>query len=133
LSETQWEGEAAFLVQDTVDPDDERTDSVFAIDGSRVLRVEKDVFSVDRATGDETETMHVVYDPGFLRFDAAWLEEGPGFEQTENYDRTETSPGSDPDPARGRSHIFTVESVSETLTVDAGTFRGCLRVRRTRN
>ena len=49
------------------------------------------------------------------------------------YQRTETQagePAKDPQP---RAHIYTVESVTERVTVPAGTFQNCLRVRRQRD
>ena len=46
--------------------------------------------------------------------------------------RTETHPG-EASKTRPRAHVYTVESTSETVTVPAGKFLDCLRVRRERD
>jgi hypothetical protein len=108
------------------DPDGESSRSVFEVDEGDVLRVEED------ALLDDELVYTAVYDPGFLRFSAAWVEADQGFEETRRYDRTETEAGMDPKEPQPRAHTFTVESVNETVTVPAGAFRNCLRVRRVR-
>jgi hypothetical protein len=110
----------------TGDPDGESSRSIFDVVDGEVLRVEEDQL-ID---GDLIYT--AVYDPGFLRFSAAWAEEDEGFEETRRYERTETEAGMEPKDPQPRAHTFTVESVNETVTVPAGTFRNCLRVRRVR-
>jgi len=108
------------------DPDGESSRSVFEVVDGEVLRIEED------ALIDDELIYTAVYDPGFLRFSAAWLEADEGFEETRRYERTETEAGMEPKEPQPRAHTFTVESVSETVTVPAGTFRNCLRVRRVR-
>jgi hypothetical protein len=39
----------------------------------------------------------------------------------------------DPKDPQPRAHVYTVEDVSESVTVPAGTFRNCLRIRRERD
>lgn len=108
------------------DPDGESSVSTFDVVDGEVLRVEEDQFLDDELVYSAT------YDPGFLRFSAAWVEAENGFEETRTYDRVETEAGMDPKDPQPRAHTFTVESTSETVMVPAGKFLNCLRVRRVR-
>jgi hypothetical protein len=116
----------AFLQHQSGDPDGESSVSTFEIDDGDVLRVAEDQL-IDDELVYSTE-----YDPGFLRFSAAWLDAEVGFEETRRYDRVETEAGMEPKAPQPRAHTFTVESVTETVKVPAGTFRNCVRVRRIR-
>jgi hypothetical protein len=111
----------------SADPDGRTTTQVLLRDGDDTLRIGKD----DRI--DDMPEQNVEYDPGFLRFSKAWLDREPGSTDQREYLRTETLAGMDPKAANLRAHIFTVESVSERVTVPAGTFQSCLRVRRERD
>jgi hypothetical protein len=111
----------------TGDPDGESSSSIFVVDGDDVLRIAEDVF-----LNDELQ-YSVTYDPGFLRFSAAWIDEETGSDETREYERVETEAGMDPKDPQPRAHVYTVESVSETVTVPAGTFRNCLRIHRERD
>jgi hypothetical protein len=128
VASTTFEGTAAFLVTDTASPDGERSESIFVQSGSKVLRVYKEVFDT---TANDTLISHVEYRPGFVRADSAWVNATVGVEMPESYQRTETDPGQSADPTEERSHVFILEGL-EDVTTNAGTFRGCLRIRRQR-
>lgn len=108
------------------DPNGESSVSTFDIVDGDVLRIAEDQLI------DGELVYSAVYDPGFLRFSEAWVDAEPGSEERRLYDRTETEAGMDPKSVQPRAHTFTVESVSETVDVPAGTFRNCVRVRRQR-
>lgn len=108
------------------DPDGESSTSTFDVVDGDVLRVAEDQL----LDGDLVYSAE--YDPGFLRFSSAWVDAETGFEETRTYDRTETEAGMAPKDPQPRAHTFTVETATETVTVPAGTFRNCLRVRRVR-
>jgi hypothetical protein len=155
LVEIEAGEDGTFLQHQSGDPDGESSTSTFEVVDGDVLRVAE-----DQLIGGEL-VYSVEYDPGFLRFSAAWVSAEIGFEETRRYERTETQfsapPGSggsgggsggggsggssgggsgdagpetkDPQP---RAHTFTVESITQTVKVPAGTFKNCLRVRRIR-
>lgn len=109
------------------DPDGASSVSTFAVVGGDVLRIAEDQLN------DGELVYSAEYDPGFLRFSSAWVDADVGFVETRRYDRTETEAGMEPKDSQPRAHTFTVESVTETVTVPAGTFRNCVRVRRVRS
>lgn len=117
---------ARFEQHQSGDPDGESSTSTFDVVRGDVLRVAED----QRLDGELVYSAE--YDPGFLRFSAAWVDGEIGFEETRTYDRTETEAGMEPKDPQPRAHTFTVESVSETVIVPAGGFFDCLRVRRQR-
>jgi hypothetical protein len=119
-------GEGAIEQHQSGDPDGESSVSTFAVVDGDVLRVAEDQLV------DGELLYSAVYDPGFLRFSAGWAEADEGFEETRTYDRTETEAGMEPKDPQPRAHTFTVESTDDTVTVPAGTFRNCVRVRRVR-
>jgi hypothetical protein len=75
----------------------------------------------------------VTYDPGFLRFSDAWVHAAAGATETREYQRTETPAGMAAKTPEPRAHVYTVESIAESVTVPAGIFRNCLRIRRERD
>jgi hypothetical protein len=95
--------------------------------GDQVVRVAQQIFAGGQLS------MSVVYDPGFVRFSYAWPDAEAGFMQRQTYQRTETPAGGAARPARERAHVFRVETLSETVTTPAGTFRGCLQIWRMRD
>jgi hypothetical protein len=115
-----------FIQTQEGDPGGESSVSTFVLDDGDVLRVEEDLL----LDGELVYT--AVYDPGFLRFSAAWADAEPNDSETRTYDRTETEAGMEPKAAQPRAHTYTVESVDEDVSVPAGTFRNCLRVHRAR-
>jgi len=115
-----------FEQRQTGDPDGDASRSDLRVVDGDVLRVAEDQLLHD-------DLVHsVVYDPGFMRFSDAWLDAQVGDTFTEEYERTETDVGEMASPTQQRAHRFTIEALSETVTVPAGTFRDCLRVRRER-
>jgi hypothetical protein len=128
VSSTTYQGAPAFLVEDTTDPDGERSESIFIQSGTQVLRVYKEVFN---AAANETLLSQVEYRPGFLRADSAWARATIGVEMPQAYQRTETVPGQGTLPTEDRSHVFVLEAIEDVSTT-AGTFHDCLRVLRQR-
>ena len=126
LSATQFQGATAYLLSDTAGPSGARSESVLVSTGSEVWRVHKDVYEND------TLTSQVTYDPGFLRFDAAWAEMALGDKQTRQYLRTAVDATNMPMAQGDRSHAFTVAGRDQEVTVPAGTFQGCLEILRER-
>jgi hypothetical protein len=108
------------------DPDGDSSVSTFEVIDGEVYRIAEDQLL------DDALLYSVVYDPGFLRFSDDWIEAELNEGETLTYERMETEPGMDPKDPQPRAHTFTVESVTEEVTVPAGTFRDCLRVRRQR-
>lgn len=126
---TMSEGEAPgeFVTDSSPDPNGLTTIATQRRDGDDVFRTGKD------EAIDGMPSLSVTYDPGFLRFSNAWLSAEAGDTDARTYERTEALPGMDPQAPVLRAHVYTIESVSETVTVPAGTFHDCLRVRRARD
>ncbi len=122
----QGEESDQFVLKDTENPDGESSENTLTRDGTAILRTDK------RQLVDGELAFSVTYDPGFLRFDESWLDEDTPFEDERSYVRTETDVGESPKTPRDRVHIFTVELLSETVEVEGGIFRNCIRVRRQR-
>ncbi len=118
--------EDTYMTTDTPNPDGLRNESTLVTKGTSVLRVAKTAYVNDQPQ------FSVVYDPGFLRFDAAWLDKEVTFEDTREYTRTETDIGQSPDDPRDRQHTFVVQAKNETITVAGETFRNCVRIKRKR-
>ena len=116
-----------FTMKQSEDPDGNSSVSVIVRDGDDITRVGEEQFVVEEL--DRT----ITYDPGFLRFSAAWLDADEGDEDPRTYERTETEAGETPKPTATRAHIYTVESLSETVTVPAGRFQNCLVILRERD
>jgi hypothetical protein len=116
-----------FLEADGEDPDGERTEALLEVEASgRVLRVEKDVYV------DDVLDLSVAYQPGFVRFDPAWVDLGAGESLAQSYDRTETPAGGSPDPTRPRAHVYTSLG-RESVTVLGTSYGDCLVIRRERD
>jgi hypothetical protein len=121
------EDDGVFLERGTPSPDAEHSESIQRVDDDgRVWRTAKDDY-VDA----ELESS-VVYDPGFIRFDPAWLDLKPTETVRIAYERTETPAGGVPDATRERAHIYTSFGY-ETLTVLGKTYHDCLVIRRERD
>jgi hypothetical protein len=126
LTATTYEDQPAFRLQDTADLSGESTMSVLSRAGTTVQRIHKEVFAGQQAL------MLVDYVPGFPRFDDAWLDLEAGDEETRGYTRTEYDGQGNYPFEDDRSHEYTIVSLSETVTVVAGTFEGCVHVQRQR-
>lgn len=120
-------GDDEFSEADTPSPDGERTESVQQVDDrGRVWRIEKHDYV------DDELDISVEYDPGFIRFDPAWLELEPGESVRMEYRRTETPAGGSADPTRDRAHIYTSYGF-ESITVLGHTYHDCLVIHRQRD
>ena len=116
--------ECEFEISDVGDPNDVETTSVLRLQDRAVWRVAKQ----EQHPGGTV--VDVEYDPGFLRFDARWVNGAPGDAAVHEYSRTERVDGSaNTEP---RSHTFHIESLSETVEVPAGIFEDCIEIRRVR-
>lgn len=124
--EADEDDENRFVQRQSENDDGESSSSVLVRDDGDVLRVSEEQF-IDGELDYSTE-----YDPGFLRFSAAWANGEKGASETRTYDRTETQPGLEP-KTRPRAHVFTVVSLAETVKVPAGQFLNCLMIRRERD
>ncbi len=131
VEEDELDGETVYIFEDTPNPDNERSVATIAETDDGIMRIARKVYSTENSR-DEL-LFSVEYDPGFLRFDPAWLDKEEGFKETRDYVRLETDAGQEPDDPGDREHFYTVESLSETVVTDAGTFRNCIRIRRRRN
>lgn len=116
-----------FAEVDSPNPDGERSESVLQVDAAgRVWRVEKQDFV------DDELDISVEYDPGFIRFDPAWLDLEPNESVRMEYRRTETKAGDTPDPTRDRAHTYESQGF-ESVTVLGRTYRDCLVILRQRD
>ncbi len=126
MSTTRHAGMGAMEVRDTPGPSGSSTVAIFVRDGSQVRRVHKVV-----STGATTDAV-VDYTPGFVRFDDAWLGMGAGTSVTLSYQRVEADGAGMIVSQSDRSHTFEMMVAGATVTVPAGTFEGCLEIRRNR-
>lgn len=121
------DGDGVFSELDTPSPDGKHTESIQEVDehGS-VWRTAKSDYV------DGELDISVVYAPGFVRFDPAWLGLEPNESVRIAYDRTETPAGGVPDTTRDRAHIYTSYGY-ETVTVLGKSYHDCLVIRRERD
>jgi hypothetical protein len=126
LSHVTHEGKPAFMLRDTPGPSGKRSETVLARVGSQIARVYREELQGDSLQATAT------YDPGFARFDHAWVMRADGYTETLSYGRVERDAGGTITADGDRSHEYTIESHDETVEVPAGTFEDCLRVRRSR-
>src|SRR5690606_28629566 len=116
-----------YLEVDSGHPEGERTEATLEVDAQgRVFRTSKKVYN------DDVLDSSVVYDPGFIRFDPAWLDMEVNESRTYSYDRTEISADGTPDPTRPRSHVYTSFG-RQSLTVLGTRYSDCLVIRRERD
>jgi hypothetical protein len=126
LNKTTYEGETAFALSDNPGPDGTREVSILVRDGERVLRIARDEFS------DDTLDSRTTYDPGFLRFDAGWLEKSAGFSETLSYRRIKYDEDGSVKSDNSHSHEYTVRALSVSVEVVAGRFDDCIQIERDR-
>ncbi|MDH5674886.1 MAG: hypothetical protein OEZ06_22340 [Myxococcales bacterium] len=126
LEAVDFEGEPAFLLADSPGPSGSNSESVLQKDGDAILRVHKEVLF------DGSVSEAVDYDPGFIRFDAAWLEFEEGQEQSYGYERTQLDGNGVAMPTEMREHRYTLVNSDAVVEVPAGDFSGCLEIRRKR-
>ena len=121
-----WMGESAFVTEGAADPKGETSKNIITRDGTRWLRAHKEEFRGGTLQGT------VEYVPGFIRFDSAWTDVADGYSEQVTYTRIEKTAMGSEIANDDREHTFTVEEKNDTVTVPAGTFDDCMRVRRTR-
>jgi hypothetical protein len=126
ITATQVGGNAAYLTEGAPDPKGETSQNTVIRIGTRILRSHKQEFKAGVAQGT------VDYEPGFIRFDSAWVDAADGFSENVAYKRIEKTAAGSVISEDDREHIWTVEKRKDTVSVPAGDFKDCLRVRRTR-
>ena len=132
VSATTLNGEPAFLMTDSPNPDDDiRSDAILTVENGRVLRKTKQEYLIG-TDGSATLESSVDYGVGFTRFDESWAEQAVGYRETPAYERVETPPGGAPRAPEARSHTFEILSLSETVMTNAGSF-DCIKIRRTKD
>jgi len=119
-------GRAAFEMSDTPGPSGISTVQVVVLDGPRALRVHKQEL-------DNTGLIAAMeYAPGFPRYDEGWHSLGQGGSMTFDYNRVEHDAAGALVSDEVRSHSYQLMSVTESISVPAGTFDDCFQVRRER-
>jgi len=126
VTDTEWNGEDAYLTQGAPDPKGETSKNVIIRQGNRLLRAHKEELRSGTSQGT------VDYEPGFLRFDSTWVDADEGFSVNVTYKRIEKTASGNVSAEDEREHTFTVESLQDPVSVPAGTFEDCMRVRRVR-
>jgi hypothetical protein len=126
LTHIEHEGEAAYLLTDTPGPSGTRSESVLARIGTRVSRVYREELN------GNTLQLTAEYTPGFMRFDHAWTEREPGYMEVVGYGRIERDAQGVVLADGDREHQYVIESLTASVSVPAGDFDDCLRVRRAR-
>jgi hypothetical protein len=133
LGATSIEGQPAFTMVDSFNPDDRlKSDSVIASVDGRVVRLTKEEFLVG-TDNSELLTSSVTYGVGFTRFNEDWANQPVGYKETPEYVRVETQPGdAGPRPPEQRRHTFEIVSLSEEVRTGIGSF-DCIVIRRTKD
>ena len=121
-----WQGNDAYLTKGAPDPKGETSENTIIRMGTKLLRAHKKEFKAGVAQGT------VDYEPGFLRFDSAWAKVQDGHADQVSYKRTEKTAAGSVISEDNREHTFTVEKLHDSVTVPAGKFDDCMRVRRER-
>lgn len=116
----------AYLTKGAPDPKGETSQNTIIRMGSKLLRAHKQEFKAGVAQGT------VAYEPGFLRYDAAWAKVKDGHAEQVTYKRIEKTAAGSVISEDDREHTFTVEKLHDSVTVPAGTFDDCMKVRRER-
>jgi hypothetical protein len=122
MSDTTYEGEPAFVLEDEEDAEGAQTRSTFVVKGTGVWRAYREV----HVNGDLA--LQVTYDPPFLRYDEAWTQVGQS--QTLDDDWTQmcimTSVASKCAPGAVQTgkttHKYTVVDTHVNISVPAGDF-----------
>jgi hypothetical protein len=126
VSATQVGGEDAYLTEGAPDPKGETSQNTIIRIGTRILRSHKQSLKASVAQGT------VDYEPGFIRFDSAWVDVDDGFAENIAYKRIEKTAADTVISEDDREHTWTVEKRKDTVSVPAGDFKNCMRVRRMR-
>lgn len=126
ITATTVDGKAAYTSEGAPDAKGETSKNTIIRIGTQILRSHKQEYKAGVAQST------VDYVPGFIRFDSAWVDKAEGFEENISYKRIEKTAAGSVIAEDDREHTYRVEKTSESVTVPAGTFADCLRVRRTR-
>lgn len=127
VSEGDWpDVDDAYLTEGSPDPKGETGQNTIIRTGTKLLRRHKKEFKNGVAQGT------VDYEPGFLRFDSAWTKVKDGYSEQVTYKRIEKTAAGSVVSDDDREHTFTVEKQHDAVSVPAGKFDDCMRVRRTR-
>jgi hypothetical protein len=126
VTATKVDGDDAWITEGAPDQKGETSKNTIIQIGTRLLRSYKEEFKASVAQGT------VEYDPGFIRFDRAWVDKDDGFSEDIGYKRTEKTANGSVIAEDNREHTWTVEKRHDSVSVAAGDFDDCMRVRRTR-
>jgi hypothetical protein len=126
VSATEFDGESAWLTEGDPDAQGDVSKNTIIQIGTQILRAHKEELR------NGTLRSSVDYEPGFIRFDRAWADAEEGETVMLGYQRTETLAGGSMLPADQREHTYTIEESPASVTVPAGTFDECMKVRRLR-
>jgi hypothetical protein len=126
VTATKVDGDDAWITEGAPDQKGETSKNTIIQIETRLLRSHKQEFKASVAQGT------VDYDPGFLRFDRAWVDKDDGFSENIGYKRTEKTAAGSVIAEDDREHTWTVEKRHDSVSVPAGDFDDCMRVRRTR-
>jgi hypothetical protein len=126
VTATKVDGKDAWITEGAPDAKGETSKNTIIRMGTRILRSHKQEFKAGVAQGT------VDYEPGFIRFDEAWIDKDDGYAEDVSYKRIEKTAAGSVIAEDNREHTWTVEKRSDTVTVAAGKFEDCIRVRRTR-
>jgi len=127
LGATTYQGQPGFLAVETPNASGAHDETVLVRMGGSVVRIAGESFAGAALVLATTYT-----NPGFVRFDDAWLTRADGYAEDRMYTRTETDANGLNPVVDARTHHFTVEAHDQSVTVGAGTFNGVLQVRRDR-
>lgn len=126
VSATKVDGQDAWITEGSPDAKGETSQNTIIRIDTRILRSHKQEYKAGVAQGT------VDYEPGFIRFDDAWVDKDDGYSEDVTYKRIEKTSSGSVIAEDEREHTWTVEKRSESVTVPAGEFEDCMRVRRTR-
>jgi hypothetical protein len=126
VTATKVDGDDAWITEGAPDQKGETSKNTIIQIGTRILRSHKQELKSGIAQGT------VDYDPGFIRFDRAWVDKDDGFSEDIGYKRTEKTAAGSVIAEDDREHTWTVEKRRDSVSVPAGDFDDCMRVRRTR-
>jgi hypothetical protein len=119
-------GAPAFEVSDTPGPSGIRSVQTWLREGGLTTRVHSDELQNDVLSAS------IDYDPGFARFDTAWLAMAAGDSFMLSYQRTEHDGAGVLVSDEQRSHRYDMLATGVSVSVPAGSFEQCVQVKRQR-
>ena len=121
----EMDGDSPLFV-DSPSTSGESSRDTLGLVGTSVMRVSKIALTAGKTTAT------VEYNPGFTRFDSAWLSQEVGYTEVLNYARQEWDATGQLVRDGERSHSFSVEAKGVEVEVPAGKFSDCLVIYRMR-